>query len=109
MIARLKSDFPDVRFNGLCEDPGKSLYTILNVSLPPADDIEMLLFQLDLHQIAASGGSACASGALMGSHVLEAIRADPARFVVRFSFSQYNKPEEIDYTMDTLKQIFHRP
>jgi cysteine desulfurase len=109
MIARLKSDFPDVRFNGLCEDLGKSLYTILNVSLPPADDIEMLLFQLDLHQIAASGGSACASGALMGSHVLEAIRADPARLVVRFSFSQYNKPEEIDYTMDTLKQIFHRP
>lgn len=105
MISRIKKMIPGVAFNGLCEDPDKSLYTILNVSLPPSDKLDMLLFQMDLKGVAASGGSACASGALQGSHVLNAMKADPQRPVIRFSFSKFNTMEEIDQACGILNEI----
>ncbi len=107
MISRLKKEIPGVQFNGFSDDPVKGLYNILNVSLPPDDKLDMLLFQLDLKEIAASGGSACASGALQGSHVLNAMKADPERPVVRFSFSRFNTTEEIDFACDTLADLIH--
>lgn len=105
MIDQLVEKIPGVGFNGESSDLGKSLYTVLNVSLPPADDNEMLLFSLDIHQISASGGSACSSGTNIGSHVLAALNHDPQRGAIRFSFSKYNTEEEIDYAVEKVVQV----
>jgi cysteine desulfurase len=68
----------------------------------------MLLFNLDINGISASGGSACSSGSNIGSHVLTAINADPERPAVRFSFSKLNTKEEVDYTIEKLKEAFNK-
>jgi cysteine desulfurase len=104
MIEKLRSEIPGIAFN--CETEKESLYTVLNVSLPPGDFAEMLLFNLDIWGIAASGGSACSSGSSTGSHVLTGIGADPNRPAVRFSFSKYNTKEEIDFVVDKLKELY---
>lgn len=106
MINRLCEKIPGVSFNGLSADTDKSLYTILNVSLPPADFNDMLLFKLDLEGISASGGSACSSGSDVGSHVLKALGTDPERGYVRFSFCKNNTVEEVDYAVDCLAKIY---
>jgi cysteine desulfurase len=106
MIGGLKNAVPGVEFNGNPTVPERSLYTVLNVSLPPTDDNEMLLFNLDIGGISASGGSACTSGSQVGSHVLQALKVDSQRGAVRFSFSKYNTPEEIDYTVQKLAELY---
>lgn len=103
MIAELKKNIPGVEFNG---DLSSSLYTVLNVLLPPTDAGEMMLFNLDIAGIAASGGSACTSGSNQGSHVLRGIGCNMARPSVRFSFSKYNTKGEVDYAVAKLKELF---
>jgi cysteine desulfurase len=66
---------------------------------------EMLLFNLDIAGIAASGGSACSSGSNKGSHVLEAIGCDMVRPSIRFSFSHQNTVEEVNYCIGKLKEF----
>lgn len=106
-IQVLKDNIPDVEFNGLSADLDNSLYTVLNVSLPPSEENRgMVLFNLDLQGIAASGGSACSSGAAVGSHVLRAIDHNPGRDSVRFSFSRFNSVEEINFTVEKLKELY---
>ncbi len=107
MIKRVKEEMPGVSFNGDAE--GDCLYTVLNVALPETDKTEMLLFNLDIEGIATSGGSACSSGSNIGSHVIAALNVGGNRPVVRFSFSKYNKKEEIDYTIEKLKMIYELP
>ncbi len=103
MMEELKKNIPSVVFNG---DPlGKSLYTVLSASFPKSERSEMLLFNLDIHNICASGGSACTSGADAGSHVIRAINDDTSHVTVRFSFSKYNTVEEIDCVVKTLKEL----
>ena len=104
MIDRFKNEFSDIQFNGDI-DPANSLYTVLNVSFPPHEDNDMLLFNLDINGISASGGSACSSGANTGSHVLTGIKVDANRQGIRFSFSRYSTIEEVDYTIEKLKEI----
>ncbi len=103
MIETLNKQLPDVKFNGNLE--GKNLYTVLNVSFPKSEKSEMLLFNLDIHHICASGGSACTSGADQGSHVIRAMHNDPNRVAVRFSFSHFNTKEEIDRVVSLLKEF----
>jgi cysteine desulfurase len=106
-IESLSEAIPGILFNGLSEDLDKSLYTVLNVSMPPSESNRgMLLFNLDLEGISASGGSACSSGATVGSHVLRALNHMPERDAVRFSFSRFNTVEEIDYTIYKLKELY---
>jgi len=105
-IEKLQSNFQNIRFNGESENLEKSLYTVLNVSFPPSKIKDMLLFSLDINQISVSGGSACSSGSNVGSHVLAALKVEPERASVRFSFSKYNTFEEIDYTIGKLVQLF---
>jgi cysteine desulfurase len=106
-IGKLKQDIPGVSFNGCSADLDKSLYTVLNVSLPPSESNRgMLLFHLDLEGISASGGSACSSGATVGSHVLRALQHSPERDAVRFSFSRFTTMEEVDYTLEKLKGLY---
>lgn len=106
MIDGLREHIPGVQFNGMSDDLDNSLYTVLSVSLPPSEDNSMLLFNLDLHQISASGGSACSSGAQLGSHVLRALNCDPSRGTIRFSFSRHNTVDEIDYTVKTVASLY---
>ena len=105
MATRLKATIPGVTFNGDQTELGGN-YKVLSVSLPPNEKAELTLFNLDIAGIAASGGSACTSGSEKGSHVLEAIKADPQRKAIRFSFSKYNTKEEIDYAVATLAKMF---
>lgn len=106
-INRLKEDIPGVAFNGLSSDLEKSLYTVLNVSMPPSEPNRgMLLFNLDLAGISASGGSACSSGATVGSHVLRSLNHNPERDAVRFSFSRFNTIDQVDYTISQLKELY---
>jgi cysteine desulfurase len=99
----LKKEIPGVEFNG---DPfGKSLYTILSVSFQKSEKAEMLLFNLDINHICASGGSACTSGAQQGSHVIRAIYPGSERSTVRFSFSRHNTRKEIDEVVSKLKTL----
>ena len=100
---RLLQEFEDIQFNGDLE--GDSLYTVLNVAFPPSPKNEMLLLSMDIAGISCSGGSACSSGSEKGSHVLEAIQADPARKSIRFSFSHYNTRDEVDFVVEKLKSI----
>lgn len=106
MIEKLKENIPGVMFNGDSANLERSLYTVLNVSLPEADDSSMLLFNLDLKGISASGGSACSSGATQGSHVLAALYPQSKRAAVRFSFSKYNTTEEIDFAVHELAELY---
>jgi cysteine desulfurase len=104
MIGQLTEKVPGISFNGEI-DPDKSLYTVLNVSFPEMEMADMLLFNLDIAGISASGGSACSSGSDIGSHVLTAIGANPSRPAVRFSFSKYNTKDEIDYTVAKVREL----
>jgi len=104
MKEQLQKAIPAVQFNG-DTSPDKSLYTVLNVSFPCRDMADMLLFNLDIAGISCSGGSACSSGTDIGSHVLQAIQADPTRPSVRFSFSRNNSKEEVDFVVGKLLEI----
>ena len=103
MYEQLKKQIPGVGFNG--DVLGKSLYTVLSVSFPKTEKSEMILFNLDINKICASGGSACTSGAEAGSHVIRAINNDPNQITVRFSFSKHNTKEEIDAVVEKLKGL----
>lgn len=103
MAEELKKHIKGVSFNG---DPfGRSLYTVLNVSFPKTEKSEMILFNLDIQGICASGGSACTSGADQGSHVIRAISNNPDQVAVRFSFSKYNTKEEVDIVVKKLQDM----
>lgn len=101
----LISKIPGINFNGESANLDKSLYTVLNVSFPPMEEADMLLFNLDINKISASGGSACTSGSNIGSHVLTALGVSPDRPSVRFSFSKYNTLEEVDYLIEKVAEI----
>lgn len=105
MIDKLRETIPGVSFHGDSANLEKSLYTVLNVSLPEAEENDMLLFNLDLQGISASGGSACSSGASTGSHVLSALYPNSKRGAVRFSFSKKNTIEEIDFVVEKLADL----
>ena len=107
MIEKFKTEMPDVQFYGKCTDMDNSLYTVLSVNFPETDIAEMLLFNLDIMGISCSGGSACASGGSKSSHVLSGINPESKRPGIRFSFSKYNTKEDIDFTIDKLKELFN--
>jgi cysteine desulfurase len=103
MMDQLKKKIKGISFNG---DPvGRSLYTVLNVSFPKTEKSEMILFNLDINHICASGGSACTSGTDQGSHVIRAINNNPNQVSVRFSFSKFNTREEVDLVVDKLREL----
>lgn len=103
MAKQLETHIPGIYFNG--DLYGRSLYTVLNVSLPKSEKSEMILFNLDINGICASGGSACTSGADAGSHVIRALSSDPNQVAVRFSFSKNNTKEEVDKVVAKLKDL----
>lgn len=103
MAEKLKTEIPGVEFNG--DHNGRCLYTVLSVAFPKTEKSEMILFNLDINNICVSGGSACSSGADIGSHVIRAINNNPNLVTVRFSFSKHNTKEEVDRVVEKLKEL----
>jgi cysteine desulfurase len=104
-IEGLEARFPGIQFNGRSGEVDNSLYTVLNVRFPNVADGDMLLFQLDIEKISASGGSACSSGTSVGSHVLSALNPTATGAAIRFSFSKNNTKEEIDRVLEVLEGL----
>ncbi|MFN3379428.1 MAG: aminotransferase class V-fold PLP-dependent enzyme [Runella zeae] len=107
LIARLPSTvIGDIKFNGESDSLEKSLYTILNVAFPNLNSSESLVSQLNLYGVAVSGGSACSNLHTSHSHVLTALQSNLELENVRFSFSKYNTPADVDYILQSLKNIY---
>ncbi len=96
----------DVHLNG---HPEQRLPGTLNVSFGGIEG-ESLLLSLDMKGVAASAGSACTSGSLSPSHVLDAmgVPLELARAAVRFSLGAGNTEEDVDYTLEVLPEIVER-
>lgn len=102
---RLDSEMPGYRINGEGAD---LFYNITNALLPLTEDkTSMILFNLDMKGIAVSRGSACQSGSIRPSHVLQEMLSeeDIKKPSLRISFSHYNTKEDIDLLIDALKSI----
>ncbi|MFN3136743.1 MAG: cysteine desulfurase family protein [Allomuricauda sp.] len=107
-VERVLAEVPGAECNGLSGDMEKSTYTLANIRLPfDKQKGLMLLFHLDMKGIACSKGSACQSGSNQGSHVLNEILSGDEldKPSLRFSFSMYNTKEELDYTVEVLKEF----
>jgi cysteine desulfurase len=103
MADELRKHIPGIEFNG--DHEGRSLYTVLSVAFPKTEKSEMILFNLDINHICVSGGSACSSGADIGSHVIKTVNNNPNQVTVRFSFSRHNTKEEVDKVVAKLKEL----
>jgi cysteine desulfurase len=103
MAQQLLSLIPGVVFNG--DQGDRSLYTVLSASFPRNEKSDMILFNLDINHICVSGGSACSSGADVGSHVIRAINNNPDLVTVRFSFCKHNTKEEIDRVVAKVAEL----
>lgn len=101
-IDALRAAFPTVRFNGRSGDLDKSLFTVLNFYVPELHEGGMLNFQLDLQGFCVSGGSACSSGAVGGSHVLGGLKSPGG---TRISFSRMTTTDEIDAFVHALQNL----
>lgn len=110
-IRDVRDRFLDMLFNGLDGvslngDMRRRIPSNANVSFAGVDG-SALLHRLDMAGIAASAGSACASGALEPSHVLTAMGLPAARTksAVRFTFGKLSTREEAEYVVRTLQQL----
>lgn len=101
MKENLQKAVPGVSFN----DCGDSLYTVLSVCFPKTGKSDFLLMSLDMANICVSGGSACSSGASIGSHVIQALQRQEDCTTIRFSFSKYNTKEEVDKVVQEVKGL----
>jgi cysteine desulfurase len=106
LIDGIMTTIPDVRLNG---DRERRLPNNANMSFKYIEG-EALLLHLDLNGIAASSGSACASGSLEPSHVLLAIGldAEDAHSSIRFTLSEATTQEEIDTVLGVLPGIVNK-
>jgi cysteine desulfurase len=102
LAARLRAGVPDVVIHG--EQSPRAPH-ILNVGVPGADN-EALLMHLDLAGVAASGGSACSTGAMEPSHVLTAMGVPRALALGSIRLSMGHETTVAD--IDRVAEIFPR-
>lgn len=103
LIERVLAEIPYARLNG---DRTNRLPNNANFSFQFIEG-ESMLIMLDMKNICASSGSACTSGSLDPSHVLLAIGLphEIAHGSLRLTLSHEITEKEIDYTVDSLKEI----
>ncbi|NLO10232.1 MAG: cysteine desulfurase NifS [Clostridiales bacterium] len=103
LIKRVLAEVPYTRLNG---HRSKRLPNNANFSFQFIEG-ESLLIMLDMNNICASSGSACTSGSLDPSHVLLSIGLphEIAHGSLRLTLSEANTIEELDYTVDKIKEI----
>lgn len=101
MIRLIAQKLPGAHINGDRENrlPGN-----VHLSIDGMDS-SLLLARLDMEGIAASAGSACASGSLERSHVLEAMGRSGRQADIRFSIGEDNTQEDIRAAVDALARI----
>lgn len=106
LIERVLAEVPYTRLNG---DRKKRLPNNANFSFQFIEG-ESLLIMLDMKGICGSSGSACTSGSLDPSHVLLAIGLphEIAHGSLRLTLSEENTEEDIDYVVDTIKEIVEK-
>ena len=104
LIEQLKP-IKGVGFNAGSEQVDGYLPSVINLALSKEVFNEMTLFTLDLNGVAVSGGSACSSGAIKGSHVLETLDPQNDSLAIRVSFSKFTTQEDIDYFVECLKNL----
>lgn len=106
LIKRVLAEVPYVRVNGHRTD---RLPNNVNFSFQFIEG-ESLLIMLDMKNICASSGSACTSGSLDPSHVLLAIGLphEIAHGSLRLTLSEDNTKEEIDYVINSIKEIVEK-
>ena len=106
LIGRIENEIPYALLNG---DRSKRLPNNVNFCFRFIEGESMLLL-LDQYGICASSGSACTSGSLDPSHVLLAIGRphEIAHGSLRLTLSEETRKDDIDFTVDTLKQIIER-
>jgi len=113
-VARLRDDLerglveriPRVHVHG---DPERRLPNTTNLGFESVEG-EAILLLLNEHNICASSGSACTSGSLDPSHVMIAmgIPFERAHGSIRFSFSRYNEPEDVQAVLEHMPPIIER-
>lgn len=105
-LERLKNEIPGIVVNG---DPQKGSPYILNLSFPGCD-AEILAMQLDQFGIAISTGSACASGTMKHSRVLQSINRDKSiqSSAIRFSFGRLTTVEELEQVAGLLPDLVRK-
>ena len=103
---RLRQLFPDVRLHG---QGAPRLANTVNFAVSEASG-EILAIALDLAGVAVSTGSACASGAVEPSHVIQAMGWDEteARRAVRVSLGWSTSPAEVERFLELLPVIVGR-
>jgi len=106
LVDRIISEIPDTFVNGTMDarHPGNANITFKYI------EGESILLLLDYKGVSVSTGSACSSKSLKPSHVLEALGV-PVEMIhgtVRFTVGDFTTKEDIDYVVDTLKEIVEK-
>jgi len=87
-------------------DPDNRVATTCNIAFEYVEG-EAILMLLNQHGIAASSGSACTSGSLEPSHVMQAMQIPftAAHGTIRFSLSRYTREREINKVIEVVPEI----
>jgi len=103
---RVLSEISDVKLNG---HPADRLPNNTNISFAFIEG-ESIVINMDLSGVAVSSGSACSSGSLAKSYVLEAMKVplEYANSPIRFTFGTQNTKQDVDYTIEQLKKTVER-
>jgi len=103
LAERLLAAVPDLHLNGAAAERAPH---VLNLSVAGADS-EALLMHLDLAGVAASGGSACTTGAVEPSHVLVAmgVPRDLALGAIRFSLGRESTQADVERVVEVLPPV----
>jgi cysteine desulfurase len=106
LIRRVLAEIPSVTLNG---HPEQRLPNNANFSIAYVEG-ESLVLSLDLDGVAVSSGSACSSGSLQPSHVLNALGLphEMMHGSLRMTLGSANNEEDIDYAVEALKNITTR-
>lgn len=109
LLEACKAEIPDIRINS--PEDETACPSVLNISFLDTRG-EVLLHTLEQDGIYVSTGSACASNhaSVKGSHVLNAMGLSPKEIegAIRFSFSEFNTIEEMEYTVEKVKAAVQR-
>lgn len=103
LIRRVLEAIPGAKLNG---HPQRRLPNNCHFSFDGIES-EALLLRMDLAGISVSGGSACTSGSMEPSHVLEAIGLEEnmLKGSIRLTLGRETLPEEIEKTAQVMREI----